>query len=136
MKRFAFVLAVMFLSTLFGGRLAACPWGGHGAGWSTMGSWEDPGGGPGVVPLGQSQRFLDETADLRKALASKEAEYEALMAGSNPDPGRAGRLSREILDLREQLRVKARGFYGRRHGGGHHGWGRGPDGWRCGGYCW
>ncbi|BCS97293.1 hypothetical protein DSLASN_29250 [Desulfoluna limicola] len=53
------------------------------------------------------QAFMKETAGLRKDLASKMGEYRALMAGDNPNPKEAGKLSGEIAGLKDQLREKA-----------------------------
>ncbi len=93
--------------------------------------------------------FLQTTADLRKTLVMKEAEYQALMNSTNPDPAKAGALTGEIFQLRSQIRAKAveaglPSFYGRggnpgmgRWGGGY-GQGYGPRGGRglCRGYMY
>jgi len=53
------------------------------------------------------QAFMKDTVDLRQSLAVKKGEYRALMAGENPDPKTAGKLSGEIAGLKDQLREKA-----------------------------
>ncbi|MDA8164589.1 MAG: hypothetical protein M0017_06125 [Desulfobacteraceae bacterium] len=53
------------------------------------------------------QAFMAETTDIRKQIATKSAELEAVMAQTNPDEKRAGALSGELFDLRDQLRQKA-----------------------------
>ncbi len=53
------------------------------------------------------QAFMKDTADLRQNLAVKRGEYRALMAGENPNPKEAGKLSGEIAGLKDQLREKA-----------------------------
>jgi zinc resistance-associated protein len=55
-----------------------------------------------------SQAFAEDTYDLRKQMAVKRGEYQALMAGQNPDPARAGKLKQEMFESREQIRTKAR----------------------------
>ena len=53
------------------------------------------------------QAFMKDTTDLRVNLAAKKGEYRALMAGENPNPKEAGKLSGEIANLKNQLREKA-----------------------------
>ena len=53
------------------------------------------------------QAFMKDTAGLRQSLAEKRGEYRAVMAGENPDPKAAGKLSGEIAGLKDQLREKA-----------------------------
>lgn len=52
-------------------------------------------------------KFLSETVALRKEMAIKRAEQEALMNSENPDAKRIAQLTGEIFDLREQLQTKA-----------------------------
>lgn len=135
------ILAVLAVIGLVAGAAWAGPWGGPRDGYHRG---YGPGMSGGYCYYGsggpQSQAFLDETADLRKELAGKRGEYQALMAQENPDPKRASQLQQEMEQIREQLRAKARKYdnapaYGgpsgdRGYGGGwaHH---RGPRG-----YCW
>ena len=90
--------------------------------------------------------FLLATADLRKKLVMKHAEYEAVMSADVPDPAKAAEITGEIFQLRDQLQIKAKEAglgtgYGRggypcgwgRGGGYGPGYGRGPGGGR--GYC-
>jgi len=85
---------------------------------------------------------MNDTGKLRMDLSAKQAEYNALMAGTHPDPKAAARLSREITGLREQIRTKAREFgvtgpggngsYGRHMGhSGPYCCGAAHGGWRC-----
>jgi len=77
-------------------------------------------------------KFLQETAGLRKELTVKEAELTALMAAANPDDKKVGKVTGEIFDLRSQLKqaATAKGLPGRRPGhfrkgfysGGHGMW--------------
>lgn len=84
------------------------------AGTVWAGNWGGPRGGgdrgycgaAGSGPM--SQAFSEDTFDLRKQMAVKHGEYQALMAGENPDPGQAGKLKQEMFEIREQLRTKAR----------------------------
>lgn len=77
------------------------------------------------------QAFMTDTAELRQSLAVKRGEYRALMAGENPDAKAAGKLSGEIVVLRDQLRAKAvaAGVHYKGMGMGpgmNHGMGDGP----------
>jgi zinc resistance-associated protein len=110
----------------------ALAWGPHGG----CGMWGPRGGYYGdVTPGGAEQSFLNDTAKLRKDLAGKEAEYDALMAQPSPDAEQAAKLSQEIFEIRGQLRAKAQsyGFAERGPRGHWHGRHMGPYG---GGYCW
>ena len=85
------------------------------------------------------EKYMQETAGIRQELASKQAEYDALMSGANPDPKRAGELAGDITQLRDQLRAKAPsdGYAGRGNGPGpdtpycyfDEGRGSGPRSW-------
>lgn len=82
-------------------------------------------------------QFLTETADLRKDLASKRIELDAVMSAENPDQETAGKLSKEVFELREQIHAKAEAagvagpLAGRGYGYGHYGRGMRAGG----GYC-
>lgn len=52
-------------------------------------------------------KYLDETATLRKDLAVKEAELVALLRQKNPDEKKVAGLSGELFDLRTELSAKA-----------------------------
>lgn len=54
------------------------------------------------------QAFRQDTADTRASLAADMAEFNALMAGSNPDPARARSLSESISAKQNQLAEAAR----------------------------
>lgn len=54
------------------------------------------------------QKFAADNTELRKKMMTKRAEYEAVMAGSNPDEKKAAALSGELFDLREQMQQKAK----------------------------
>ena len=51
--------------------------------------------------------FLNETVEVRKQLAEKQAMLRAIMAADTPDTAQAGKVAGELFDLREQLRAKA-----------------------------
>ncbi|MFZ5798484.1 MAG: hypothetical protein ACOY3O_08650 [Thermodesulfobacteriota bacterium] len=53
------------------------------------------------------EKFLSETVAIRKEMAVKRAEQDALMNSENPDAKRIAQLTGEIFDLREQLQAKA-----------------------------
>ncbi len=67
-----------------------------------------PGGqGPDEETIAKRNKFFEETVDLRKQLAVKRAEREALMSQDNPDEKKVAALTGEVFDLRNQLRKKA-----------------------------
>lgn len=51
--------------------------------------------------------FRSETIELRKQMAMKRAEKQALMANQNPDPQAIARVEGELFDLRTQMQNKA-----------------------------
>ena len=87
-------------------------------------------------------KFMQETAELRKSLAVDRAELNAVMAGDNPDPKKVAELTGRIVDSQEALAAKAReakidvgpgcGIAGRGYGprGNCDGPGSGPRGQR------
>jgi len=52
-------------------------------------------------------KFMLETADLRKELAEKQAKFETLMASENPDASKIALLTQEFYQLRDFLTEKA-----------------------------
>jgi len=95
--------------------------------------------------------FTQATSDLRKNLAMKQAEYEALMNSESPDPAKAAAVTGEIFQLHNQIRAKAvelglnpgfgRGgnFYRGGRGGGYgpgNGYGPGRGRGICRGYMY
>ena len=54
------------------------------------------------------EEFMQETVELRKELAEKMAEYQSLMASTNPDPSKGAMLTEEYYQLRDVLTQKAR----------------------------
>ncbi len=144
---------------------------GWGRGHHMMGDWK---GGPGYCwQYGRgygnltgeqrsqldklSQKFYDETAQLRNEIWSKSAELNTLLNSSNPDAEKAKALQKEISDLKAKLaqkridfRLEARKIgpelrFGRGYGRGYssHMRGYGPGmgyGGHMGGYgpgaCW
>jgi zinc resistance-associated protein len=81
--------------------------------------------------------FLTENAGLRKQLAMKTAEYQAMMMNASPNSSQAAALAGEIFDLRYTLQTKAQAAglasclggmgmgMGRGMGGGYYGQGMG-----------
>lgn len=68
-----------------------------------------PRGGYGVnVDDAAYQKFMDETAQIRKDLAVDRAEMNALMAGANPDPAKVREIAGRLTDNREKLAGLAR----------------------------
>ncbi|HBI14471.1 MAG TPA: hypothetical protein DDY20_02970 [Desulfobulbaceae bacterium] len=89
----------------------ARPWRG-GPGWGTASDDYGPGSCYQARQLDDKtiaarDKFLSETVALRKEMAIKRAEQEALMNSENPDAKRIAQLTGEIFDLREQLHAKA-----------------------------
>ena len=88
--------------------------------------------------LDAQNRFLNQTADLRKDLTAKRVQLDAVMSRSNPDSRVAGKLSKEVFELRNELNAKAEkaGVTGPLAGSGY-GYGHNGRGMRAsGGYCW
>jgi zinc resistance-associated protein len=113
--------------------------------WARGGGW---GCGPGAMNLtpaqaGQlfdlRQKFMNDTASLRKEMCIKRAEMRALWQAENPDQKQILAKQKEISALRDQLQEKAvdfklqarkicpRGAFGMGPGRGL-GMGRGPGG--------
>lgn len=107
MKKMILGLVVAASVVFFGFQAFACYWDGY---------WRGPMGVPmggfydRTMAGGAYQEFFDNTAPLRQDLAGKQAEYNVLMAKSNPDPKRAAELSKQITSLHDQLRAKARSY--------------------------
>ena len=72
-------------------------------------------------PMDQ-QDFYEKTAPLRTTLAADQAEYNALMAGENPDPKRIRALAENISKAQDELRSVAGNYPDSTMGpgGGHH----------------
>ena len=51
--------------------------------------------------------FFKDTQDLRKEMAMKQAEKQALMRSDNPDPAALSQITGELFDLRTTMRQKA-----------------------------
>lgn len=103
MKKFFIIVVTVVTVATIGTQAWACIWDGY---------WGGPMGGfyGNTFAGGAYQGFLDNTSQLRQDLATKQDEYNALMAKSNPDPKRAAELSRQITSLHDQLRAQARSY--------------------------
>ena len=107
MKKMLFILFAIASVAFISSQAMACYWQGY---------WGGPMGAPmsgfntNSFTEGNYQGFFDNTAQLRQDLAAKEAEHNALMARSNPDPKRTAELSKQITSLHDQLRAKARSY--------------------------
>jgi hypothetical protein len=51
--------------------------------------------------------FFASTSELRKEMAAKRAEKQAVMRSADPDPDQAAQLTRELLALRSQMKTQA-----------------------------
>ena len=52
-------------------------------------------------------KFFTDTQELRKEIAMKRAEKQAMMRVANPDPAAVGKITGELFDLRTAMRQKA-----------------------------
>jgi hypothetical protein len=100
------IIAVAMLAVLGLGfsAVSAFAWncGGPGGGWNGR-------GGPGVeYNDADYQKFMEQTADIRKAIALDRAELNAIMAGTNPDPKRVRELTESLTTSREKLAEMAK----------------------------
>jgi zinc resistance-associated protein len=137
MRKVTIVLVMVVALSLVASQALACMWDGYDGG--PMGGPMMGGYNSGVAPSGVYQIFLDETQDLRQELAAKQGEYNALMAKSNPDPQKAGQISREIAGMHGQLQAKASARGLGAQGGQRpysapmrsYGYGSGYGGWAC-----
>ena len=88
----------------------AGPWGGGPNKWGGPQCGECDGSGyRGQQQLDEKSieardAFLSETIELRKGIATRKAEKQALMRGENPDAKRVAQLTGELFDMREQLK--------------------------------
>ncbi len=76
-------------------------------------SCPNPGGPQQAAQLSEEDRkalesFREETTAVRRELAVKGAELNALLRQDNPDEKKVAALTGELFDLRNQLRAKAR----------------------------
>ncbi|GAB4334619.1 MAG: hypothetical protein Kow0089_03960 [Desulfobulbaceae bacterium] len=103
MKKNVVVMLVLVAGLVFTGSTVfargCCGGGGYGAakGWGT-----DPASDPVY------QQFLEDTAQIRKDIATDQAELNALMAGENPDKEQARELAGRIAENRQKLAALAR----------------------------
>jgi hypothetical protein len=74
------------------------------------------------------QAFYKDTQELRSSIAADQAELNALMAGTNPDPKRARELSLKISKSENELRAKAQEYNISDRGPRMMGYG---NGWNC-----
>lgn len=104
-------------------------------GWGHRGPMMGPGYGmmyDNGANDAESQKFFDETKDIRIQIAADRAELNALMAGDNPDSKRVRELSESIATKQITLQEKSRDYdWG--NGSANRSFGRGP-GMMGGGY--
>ncbi len=104
MKKFAIAMTTLATVALIASTSIAwdCP--GRGAGYG-------PGSGKNVALTQEDKEareiFMTETVDLRKDLAAKRGQLNAIMAAEAPDAEKAAEVSKQIFEIREQLRAKA-----------------------------
>jgi hypothetical protein len=85
------------------------------------GGWGNRGGGNDNCPMIQNGQmtqldpalqekrdtFFTDTQEIRKEMAMKQSEKQAMLRGDNPDPQAVSKISGELFDLRTTLRQKA-----------------------------
>ncbi len=127
------ILIIVGLATLFGiaalQQVSARGWGSGGGG-----GYNCPGYGMNYQQLDQATKekinaFRAETVELRKQIAMKVAEKQALLSNQSPDPKAVAKVEGELFDLRTEMQNKKaeagidsmgmgyRGGYGKRGGG-------------------
>jgi hypothetical protein len=100
----------------YGGHMMGQGYGGHMMGPGYGGHMKDREG-PGY---GADKEFLDETADLRKALHEKKFEYFEASRNPETDPATLTKLDKELYEIKSKIREKApRGSDGGSGGYGH-----------------
>lgn len=119
MKKLTNIVGIALLSALL--IVPAAVWangwgmgGGHMMGWGGgHGYYDQDDRGNTALNSEQQGRFADldrkfyeETRELRNNLWSKSAELNALLSETNPDASKAGKLQKEISDLRARLDEK------------------------------
>lgn len=83
--------------------------GGYGMGYGYGGHMMGPGYGDHMYGRfgGNNQKFLDETADLRKELHNKKFEYFEAVRNSETDSTTITKLEKEIREIQEKIYEKA-----------------------------
>lgn len=119
MKKLTSIVGIALLSALL--IVPAAVWangwgmgGGHMMGWGGgHGYYDQDDRGYTALNSEQQGRFADldrkfyeETKELREKLWTKSAELNELLSSTNPESGKAGKLQKEISDLRAKLDEK------------------------------
>ena len=81
----------------YGGHMMEQGYGGHMRGWA----------GPGNTPTQTDQKFLDETAELRKNLHNKKFEYFEVQRNPETTVETIAKLEKEIFALQDQISKNA-----------------------------
>jgi len=85
---------------------------GMGRGYHAAGYGKGQNKGPRYQAMDAETRekhnaFFAATTELRKEIAGKRAEKQAVMRSVNPDPDQAAQLTRELLELRGEMKAQA-----------------------------
>lgn len=85
---------------------------------------------PDAATQAKLTTFYNENQDLRKQIMMKQAERQALVQATNPNPAAVSKVSGELFDLMTTMQEKAKGagletYVGRGSGRGMMGGGRG-----------
>lgn len=108
MKKKIAALALVFSLATVGFAAARGGYGGYGMGYHTPQMQ-----GPAYQQLDQASQdkvngFFLNTQELRKQIFVKQAEKQALLQGTNPDPAAVAKVSGELFDLRVAMQDKAK----------------------------
>jgi hypothetical protein len=82
-------------------------YGGYGMGPGMMGGYGGYGTGPGYGQSEECQKFLDETAGMRKELYNKRFEYSEAFRSPKTTTETAANLEKEIRELQDNIYKKA-----------------------------
>lgn len=139
MKKSIIVLTIVLTMGIGFTAVSAFAWycNGPGGGYGPRG-WSGANAAP--VDPATYQKFLDETAQLRKSIAVDQAELNAILAGPEPDPKKVSELTAKIVDNQEAIAEVARSAninvgpgFGRGCGGPNSNYCAGPGGRGYGG---
>jgi hypothetical protein len=82
-------------------------YGGYGMGPGMMGGYGGYGTGPGYAQSEECQKFLDETAGMRKELYNKRFEYSEALRSPKTTTETVANLEKEIRELQDNIYKKA-----------------------------
>ncbi len=113
MKRFRVLFVAILVLAVAGFAYAQGPgYGGYGMGPGMMGGYGGYGMGPGMMggyyqQSEDCQKFLNDTAKLRKELYDRRFEYSEAYRTPKTTGGDLGKIDKEIRELQEKIYAKA-----------------------------